>query len=230
MLEEPPVLKLCRSIARPTARQIQAFEGVPTGFVCDALGGQGALDRSIRPLVARADAVHVVGPAVVADNGPADLLATLGGLHLIQPGDVLVAAVHGHQGCAAVGDLVCGMLKNRGARALVTDGVVRDYAGLMQVDLPLWCTGLSPNSPFAKGPGTAGFGAQIGGRQVNSGDLVVADADGVVTVPFARIDEIIAQLDAIREAEAEMDAKVADGLGNLPVVEDLLSSGGAVWD
>lgn len=60
-------------------------------------------------------------------------------------------------------------------------------------------------------PGTVGFAVSISGHPVASGDVIVADQDGVVVVPQARLDEVIA-LPAIREAEAEMDQAVRDGL------------------
>jgi len=51
----------------------------------------------------------------------------------------------------------------------------------------------------------------IGGQQVDSGDMIVADRDGVVVVPFARINEVIDRLNQVRSLETEMDAKVAQG-------------------
>jgi len=64
----------------------------------------------------------------------------------------------------------------------------------------------------------------IGGQQVNSGDIIVADRDGVVVVPFARIDEVIARLDQVRSLEAEMDAKVAEGQKISQTARDILES------
>jgi 4-hydroxy-4-methyl-2-oxoglutarate aldolase len=57
-----------------------------------------------------------------------------------------------------------------------------------------------------------GFPVTIAGHPVASGDVIVADQDGVVVVPQARLDEVIARLPAIREAEAGMDQAVRDGL------------------
>ncbi len=49
-----------------------------------------------------------------------------------------------------------GMARNRGVAGLVTDGLVRDLAGILAVGLPVYCAGLSPNSPARNGPGTCG--------------------------------------------------------------------------
>jgi 4-hydroxy-4-methyl-2-oxoglutarate aldolase len=94
----------------------------------------------------------------------------------------------------------------------VTDGCVRDLPGIRMVGLPCYCVGVTPNSPARSGPGTVGHDITLGGHPVASGDVVVADQDGVVIVPRSRLDEVVARLPAIRKAEAEMDQAVRDGL------------------
>jgi 4-hydroxy-4-methyl-2-oxoglutarate aldolase len=93
----------------------------------------------------------------------------------------------------------------------VTDGCVRDLVGIRQVGLPAWAIGVTPNSPNRSGPGTVGFPIQVAGLHVCSGDVVVADLDGVVVVPQERLAEVLARLPAIRTAEAAADAAVRAG-------------------
>ena len=226
MIEQPPVLRLRRPDRRPTEAQIAAFAGVPTSFVVDAMRGGGALATDIVPMPG--NTAHAAGPAITCDNGPAGVLATLGAIHLVQPGDVIVAGFGGHQGCAAAGDKVCGMARNAGAAALVTDGPVRDAADIRRVGLPVWCTGLNPGTPHENGPGTVGLPVQTGGRQIETGDMVVADEDGVVVVPFARIDATIAHLEVVRSLESGLDARIAEGLRD-PIAE-LLASDRVAWE
>lgn len=225
MIEEPPILSINGKMKRPSKSQIEAFQGVPTGFVVDALFGSGALNRAIQPLGDGRDLKNsVAGPALTANCGPADILATLAALKFIRKGDVVVSAFAAHQGCAAAGDRVTGMMKNCGATGFVTDGPVRDYAGIVEVGLPVWCTGLTPASPYSSGPGSVGFAIQIGDQEVETGDMIIADRDGVVVVPFERIDETLAGLERVREAEQELDARVADGLKIPDSVAELLGS------
>lgn len=225
MIEEPPLLTIARTMRRPTADQIAAFQDVPSGFVVDALNGGGALSSDIQPIGAGRDLRRIAaGPALTADCGPADILATLAALKFIQPGDVVVAAFAGHQGCAAAGDRVTGMMKNNGAAGFVTDGPMRDYDGVIEVGLPAWCTGLTPASPFANGPGAVGQPIQIGGQEVETGDMIVADRDGVVVVPFEKIDDIIARLEVVRALEADLDGEVDRGLKLPSSISDLLAS------
>lgn len=225
MIEEPPLLTIQRPKRRPTDQQIKAFQGVATGFVVDALYGGGVLSMDIKPIGDGRD-IHCVaaGPALTVDNNPADVLATLASLNFTSKGDVVVAAFGGYQGCAAVGDRVMGMMKNNGVAGFITDGPMRDYSGLVDVGMPAWCTGLNPGSPFAKGPGSVGLPIQIGGRQVETGDMVIADRDGVVIVPFAKIDEVIVALETVKKLEVELDAKVAAGQRTTEAIDELLKS------
>ncbi|VAW11901.1 hypothetical protein MNBD_ALPHA09-1490 [hydrothermal vent metagenome] len=225
MIEEPPLLTIKRHNPRPDAAQIAAFQGVPTGFVVDALYGSGALSSEIQLIGGDHGAVCAAsGPALTANCGAADIMATIAALNFIQPGDIVVSAVAAHRGCAAAGDRVAGMMKNSGACGFVTDGPIRDIDGVMAVGLPVWCTGLTPASPFTMGPGTVGLPVQIGGRQVETGDMVVADRDGVVVVPLAQIDAVIVRIAAVKELEEALDAEVAGGLKVPASMVELLSS------
>jgi 4-hydroxy-4-methyl-2-oxoglutarate aldolase len=167
---------------------------------------------------------HAVGSALTVETGPADILALLASLAYIQQGDVVVQSFGAHQGCAAAGDRVSGMMKNCGAVGFVTDGPMRDLAGLREVNLPSWCTGLTPASPFAKGPGTVGFDVQIGGQTVRSGDVIVADLDGVVVIPLNELDVITERCHEILKLEVDLDTKVREGLTVPQDIKDLLAS------
>lgn len=210
MIEDAPKIHIAESFRRPRADQLAALHGVPTGFVVDALGGRGALDHRVKPVVPEQAAF--CGPALTCDAGPADNLAAFAALPHLQPGDVLVAATGGHTGCAIAGDLLLGMARNCGASAFVTDGCVRDVPGIRGVGLPCFAAGVTPNSPAREGPGTLGFPVVLAGTAIATGDILVGDQDGVVVVPFDRIDEVVARLDKVRAAEAELDAKVKAGL------------------
>lgn len=215
MIEEPPLLLVKEHRNRPNAEQIEALRGTPTGFLTDAMNGRGGLDHSVFALSPTVLSSELCGPALTCHCGPADILAILGGLDEIQAGDVMVVATGGWTQSAVTGDRVMGMLKNAGGAGFVTDGLVRDVDGIEEVGLPLMCCGVSPNSPFAKGPGEIGLPIQLAGVSVNSGDMIVSDRSGVVVVPFERIDEVIEALARIRVLEEQMDAEVAQGL-NLP--------------
>jgi 4-hydroxy-4-methyl-2-oxoglutarate aldolase len=222
MIEDPPLLTIRRRFPRPTAAEVAAFAGLPTGFVVDALGGGGALAAPVKPVTS---AQSLCGVALTCDPGPADNLALFGAIAAAAPGDIVVAARHGFLGNAVTGDLVLGMMKNRGIAGFVTDGAVRDVAGIRAVGLPCFAAAVSPNSPSRVGPGSVGLPIVIGGVAVASGDIVVGDADGVVVVPQARIAATIARIATVRAAEAALDRKVRDGLAIPDFIQGLIDAG-----
>jgi 4-hydroxy-4-methyl-2-oxoglutarate aldolase len=225
MIEDPPLLTLRRNFPRPAPEALAALSAVPTGYLVDAQHGRGALDHRIKPLdAAPGGRSGFCGTAVTCYTGPDDNLAVFAALEVAQAGDVILAAADGFTGSAVIGDLVLAMIRNRGVVAFVTDGLVRDLDGIDQVGLPVFCRGVSPNSPVRNGPGTAGLPVTIGGVPVDSGDVVVGDRDGVVVVPRARVDAVIGALAAIREAEAALEAKVQAGLEIPDFIQTLLAS------
>ena len=102
---------------------------------------------------------------------------------------------------------------------------MRDLVGIRAVGLPCFAAGLTPNSPARNGPGSVGLPIVLGGAAVGPGDIVLGDEDGVVVVPFARIDEAIARLQAVRAAEAALDAKVKAGLQVPDFIRALIDGG-----
>ena len=93
MIEAPATLTIRASFRRPTDQQIAAFQGVPTGFVVDAMFGGGALSSRIQPVGSGRDLNCVAaGPALTADCGAADVLATHAALKFIKGGEVVVSA------------------------------------------------------------------------------------------------------------------------------------------
>jgi len=209
MIENPPLLTLHRGWKRPDPALVARFRGAQTSHLVDAMEGRGALDWRIKPLD---PASAFAGPALTAYAYPADIVAMFGALHEAAPGDVIVLACDGFTGTAVIGDQAAGMMRNKGISAFVTDGLARDRAGILATGLPVYAMGIQPNSPALNGPGTVGAPVTLGGVHVRPGDVVVGDADGVVVVPAERLQQVLAALDHVRAAEAEMERQVKAGL------------------
>lgn len=222
MITDPPALTLRRGFARPDPAILAALAGVPTGYAVDAMQGRGGLDHRIKPLVPMTG--PMLGVAVTCDCGPSDNLALFGALAVAQAGDVLVAATDGFTGASVTGDLLLGMARNRGVAGFVTDGLIRDLAGVLGVGLPVFAAGVTPNSPARNGPGTVGLPVVVGGVPVSSGDILIGDADGVVVIPQARAAAVVAGLAAVRAAEAALEAKVQAGLEIPDFITAILNS------
>ncbi len=226
-MAEAAKLTIRRDFLRPSAEQIAAFREAPTGWVADARGRRGALSPRIRPVSKQA---RFVGSALTAQSRPVDNLAPYAALKFAHPGDVLLVATDDCESAAVMGDVLLGMARNAGIVAAVTDGLVRDVAGIDKVGIPTFARGLTPNSPFKDGPGSVGLPISLGGVTVNAGDIVVGDADGVVIVPRDEIAAVSAALEAVSQKEQAMDAAVAGGASAPAWLDDVLADGATYVD
>ena len=222
MIDDPPLLKVRRHFRRPDPAVVQLLRDTPTGFVVDCMNGRGALDYRIKAV--DDSAAQFVGTAVTCHAGPGDNLAIFAALELAGPGDVIVAATDQFTATSVAGDLLLGMVRNKGGVGFVTDGLVRDLVGIEQVGLPAFSMGITPNSPARNGPGTAGLPIHLGGVGVDAGDVVIADRDGVVVVPQRQLVAVCQHLPKVRGAEAYLDRQVKNGLDHMAAVRQLMAS------
>jgi 4-hydroxy-4-methyl-2-oxoglutarate aldolase len=222
MIGDPPVLTIRPNFQRPSSNIVDGFAGAPTGNVVDAMGGSGAFDYRIKPLEPISKVM--VGVALTCNAGPSDNLALFGALSVAKPGDILVAATGGYTGAAVTGDLLLGMARNRGVVGFVTDGMVRDIVGILGVGLPIYCAGVTPNSPARNGPGAVGEPVDLGGLRVESGDILIGDRDGVVVVPRSKAAAVLESLAKVRAAEAVFEEKVKGGLEIPDFILSILAS------
>lgn len=154
---------------------------------------------------------RVVGPAFTAQGGPGDNLALHRALAEAAAGDVIVVAVGGERGCAHLGGIVASAARARGLAGIVVDGAVRDRAELEAIGVPVFHRGVSPRKPAKDGPAELGVPVEIDGVRIEPGDLVAADADGVVVVPRERADELVAAAEALEAREREILAELEAG-------------------
>jgi regulator of RNase E activity RraA len=159
-------------------------------LAADGAAGRGALPPWIRALSPEAT---VAGSALVVavgrdDNSP---MRDVPG-RVSAPGTVLVVAGAGESTTAILGDLVAAELLRARVVAVVTDGLIRDSRAVAKAGLPVWARGTTPVASRKDGIGRVGGDVVIGDVPVHDGDLVVADADGVVVWPAADIEAFLA--------------------------------------
>ncbi len=210
MIDNPPPLTIYRGWKRPDPALVARFAGAQTSHLVDAMEGRGMLNWRIKPL--DANCASFAAPAVTGYAYPADTLAMFGALHEAQAGDAIIVGCDGFTPTALIGDIITGMMHNKGVVAFVTDGLARDRAGIVEVGMPVFAAGVVSNSGAMAGPGTVGAPVMVGGVHVRPGDILVGDADGVVVVPFDRAEQVLATLERVRAAEAALIARVKGGL------------------
>jgi regulator of RNase E activity RraA len=111
------------------------------------------------------------------------------------------------------GDILCARMQQRGVAGLITDGAVRDVAGIIATHLPVWCAGVASPASVA-GLTFAGWQESIGcgGVAIFPDDVVVADDDGAVVVPAALLEDVLKVASEQERFEAWIIKEVEKGL------------------
>ena len=119
-------------------------------------------------------------------------ISTRAAIEDMPPGCIAVADAMNVTDAGIFGDILCARMAKRGISALITDGVVRDIAGVLGTGLPVWCRGAA--APASVTSLTFVAWQQpiaCGGVAVFPGDVIVVDQDGAVLIPANLLDEVI---------------------------------------
>ncbi|MDF2683016.1 MAG: regulator [Brevibacillus sp.] len=182
---------------------IDKFQNVPTTCISDTMQGLNNLDPDIKPLK---EEYHIAGRAFTVKMPVGDNLTVLQAIRDAQPGDILVIDAKGDTYRAIAGDFVVGLAQTMGIKGIVVDGVIRDIVGIKKLDFPVFCKGTTVAASGKAGWGEVNVPISCGGVSIHPGDIIVADADGVVVVPQAKEEQILEQAldklekDHVREA------------------------------
>jgi regulator of RNase E activity RraA len=120
-------------------------------------------------------------------------ISTRAAIETMPEGCITVVDAMGVTDAGIFGDILCARMKKRGVAALITDGVVRDVAGVLGTGLPVWCRGQAA-PPSVAGLTFVSWQEPIGcgGVAVFPNDVVVVDSDGAVLIPAAMLDDVVA--------------------------------------
>jgi regulator of RNase E activity RraA len=178
--------------------------------------------RGTRPLAPGQP--RIVGPAFTLRFVPAreDLatpaswgnpISTRAAIEAMPAGCVAVVDAMGVADAGIFGDILCARMRGREVAALVTDGVVRDVAGVRATGLPVWCRGAAA-PPSVAGLTFVGWGEPVGcgGVAVFPDDVVVVDDDGAVVVPAALVADVVAEAPEQERLEGWIMDEVARGV------------------
>lgn len=212
--------------SKPLAPEIrEALSGITTATLTTVLLKKGLRNVWMRGTMPIAEGQpRIVGRAFTLRFVPAreDLatpeswsspISTRAAIEAMPEGCVAVVDAMGVTDAGIFGDILCARMKKRGIAALVTDGVVRDMAGVLGTGLPVWCRGAAA-PPSVAGLTFVNWQEPIGcgGVAVFPNDVVVVDQDGAVLIPAALLDEVVALSAEQERMEGWIMEQVAQGV------------------
>lgn len=201
--------RLHRRGPRPEPALLERCRELPTSILSDSMERIGGL-RGLHA-VPGGRWPRVAGPALTVRTRAGDNLVVHRALDLAEPGDVLVVDAGGSLERAVLGEIMARYATSRGIAAVVIDGAIRDAEGLAAGPIPVFALGVNHLGPYKEGPGEIHGPVTAGATVVRSGDVVVADGDGVVAIPHERAAEVVATGHRRLADEEQQFAQIAAG-------------------
>lgn len=203
-------------------RELLEYDSV-TCAISDCLGRFGAMTGDLRPLF---DGIRFAGTAVTARTLASDLAAVFKAIDVSRPGDVVVVDAHGSRDTAFWGENMTISAQNRGVAGAVIDGACRDVVEIRRLKFPLFSKGVVPNVAAIAGYGEVNVRIQCAGQAVASGDIIVADENGVVVVPAASAGDVLVRTRRLLETEHVLQERLKAGatIGELIDVDKVFAS------
>ena len=199
-----PLADIRRDFERVSPAIVSRASTYAASILADVAGRRGTLDGRI---TAVSPALRIAGPAFTIEVRPGDNLMIHAAMSMAKPGDVLVVDGKGDRTCALMGAIMINACKKMGFAGVILDAAVRDVEELREIGLPVYSVGTNPNGPTKFVPGRINWPISCGGASINPGDLIVADADGVVVVEREKAESL---LDLAAKKVADERARIGD--------------------
>ena len=198
-----------RNIVRADKAAVGKLSRFGVATIHEAMGRVGLMKPYMRPVYTGA---QICGTAVTVLLQPGDNWMMHVAAEQLQPGDVVVAACTTDNTDGFFGDLLATSFQARGARGLVIDGGCRDVKELQKMGFPVFSRAISAKGTIKATLGSVNIAVVCAGTTVNPGDVVIADADGVVIVPAAIAQQVADAAEKRESFEGEKRAKLAAGV------------------
>ena len=208
-----------------TREQTETLRTISTATLTTVLLKKGLRNvwmRGTRPI--RAGQARLVGPAFTLRFVPsredlatpaswASPISTRAAIEAMPQDCIVVVDALGNTDAGIFGDILVARMVKRGVAGLVTDGVVRDIAGVLASGLPIWCQGAAA-PPSVAGLTFVGWQepTSCGGEAVFPDDIVVVDDDGAVLIPVAMLDQVVGEAVEQEAMEAWIMTEVERGV------------------
>jgi 4-hydroxy-4-methyl-2-oxoglutarate aldolase len=174
----------------------------------DALGACRSIETSILPIDPR---FRICGPALTVECPPGDNLTLHHALHLAQPDDVLIVGSSPNCNAALWGELMSISAQAKGVGGTIVDGPARDPVEIRALGYPVFCRYFNPRRATKETYGHINVPVRIGALSISPKDIVLADANGIVSIPPSRVQEAIALASEVVRKENKVKDEILLG-------------------
>jgi 4-hydroxy-4-methyl-2-oxoglutarate aldolase len=197
-------------------RVLEIFKNISVCQIVDALGPSHEFESEIKPIDPR---FRVCGPAATVFCPLDDNLTLHHALQVAKPGEVLVVSGGKHYSAALWGELMSTSAQARGLGGTIIDGAARDILELQATGYPVFARAIMPRRANKEKYGHIGTPIRCGKLEVNSGDIIFADANGIVAIPPHQLEQTLNLALEGAKKESEIKRQIQAGRSIFEILE-----------